>query len=69
MARLIAAALLLAGLALVGAQHGPRMAILWALGAALGAALLLSAFSFAGAFRRWLADTVFGLTYSTPGIV
>lgn len=56
MTRILAAIPLLGGLALVAQGQGGRMAVLWLLGAALGAALLLAAFSFAGAFRTWLAE-------------
>lgn len=47
---------LAAGAAWLGQEQGWRMAALWLLGAALGLTLFHSSFSFAGAFRRVLAE-------------
>jgi uncharacterized membrane protein YedE/YeeE len=54
--RALGAALVLAPAAWLAAAQGPRQAGLLLLGAALGAALVLAAFSFAGGFRRLLAE-------------
>ena len=48
--------LLAGGAAWLWQEQGGRMAVLWLLGAALGMMLLLTSFSFAGAFRRLLAE-------------
>lgn len=51
----ILAALVL-GAATVGAGHGWTQAALWGLGATIGVALYHATFSFAGGFRRLLAE-------------
>jgi uncharacterized membrane protein YedE/YeeE len=52
----VAALLLAAGAALLGAAQGWRQGALWLVGAALGLSLYHAAFGFAGAFRRLLAE-------------
>ncbi|MFM2151235.1 MAG: hypothetical protein RLZZ187_3541, partial [Pseudomonadota bacterium] len=54
----VAAWLLLLGLvaAWLGTQQGWRPAALWGLGGALGLVLFHATFSFAGGFRRLLAE-------------
>ncbi|MCX7933150.1 MAG: YeeE/YedE family protein [Rhodovarius sp.] len=51
-----AALLLIAGGLWLHAVAGPRQALLWAIGAGLGAVLLLARFGFTGAFRRLFHD-------------
>jgi uncharacterized membrane protein YedE/YeeE len=55
-AGLVAAALLLGAAALLGTAQGWRQGALWLIGAALGAVLLQSSFSFAGGFRALLTE-------------
>jgi uncharacterized membrane protein YedE/YeeE len=52
----VALALLLGGAAFLGTGHGWRQAAAWALGAGFGWVMLHATFSFAGAFRRFLAE-------------
>jgi len=53
---MLGAGIVLAGMVLLWAEQGGRMAALWLLGAALGLVLLQASFGFAGAFRRVLAE-------------
>jgi uncharacterized protein len=52
----VALALLLGGAAFLGGEHGWRQGAAWALGAGFGWVMLHATFSFAGAFRRFLAE-------------